>query len=92
MKRWDLPFSPGLPDRIEPLAATLGLTCTHRTTLATLPGSQHWHFKLGQQKGVVEITVWKSQAWLSIQSGRTTPDTERLAEQLARLLSHQPPP
>lgn len=92
MKRWDIPFSLTLRSRIEPLAATLGLTCTLRTTLATLPGSLHWHFKRPKEKGTLEFTTHNSTAWLSVQSGRATPDTERLAIALAELLTQQPHP
>lgn len=94
MKRWEIAHpSAALADKVEAVAASLGLTCTMRGTLAKHPGCTHWHFKQGTEKGVVEATVWPRsdgviEAWVSVQAGRSGPSTEQLAAKLAASLQH----
>src|SRR4030095_7454854 len=59
---------------VEQVCASQGLTATLKGTLVGYPGSIHWHFKLGKQKGVLEITSWESQhrLWFKVASGRTS--------------------
>ena len=59
------------PSQIDHIAAELGLSVTLRDTLKSFPGSIHWHLKQGKSRGVLEVTVWKDRAWLSVQDGRT---------------------
>jgi len=49
------------------------LSCTLKGTLAKYPGSIHWHFKAGKQKGTLEITWWenKNRLWCKVAEGRT---------------------
>lgn len=50
----------------------LGLTVASRTTLATYPGSVHWHVRQPPQPGTMEITWWVSEhrLWLSVHANR----------------------
>ena len=70
-----------IPDSIEPEAVirviehvctSHNLTCTLKETLVRYPGSIHWHFKLGKQKGTLEITWWESRhrLWFKVANGR----------------------
>jgi len=71
-----------IPDSIEPVAvlriveqvcASNELTCSLRGTLASYPGSIHWHFKRDQERGTLEITWWESghRLWFKVARGRT---------------------
>lgn len=71
-----------IPDSIEPetviraveqICAFHGLTCTLKGTLVRYPGSIHWHFKRGRQKGTLEIT-WEreNRLWFKVADGRTS--------------------
>ncbi len=90
MKRWDivgenldvLEFTA----KLNRVGTELELSCTMRGTLAGYPGCVHWHFKRGEEKGVVEVTLWKGNAWVTVQAGRSTAEVEALAERLAGLV------
>ena len=58
---------------IEQVCSANNLTCTLKGTLASYPGCIHWHFKMGKQKGTLEITWWKSKnrLWFKVAKGRT---------------------
>ena len=58
---------------VEQLCSSNGLTCAQKGTLAGYPGCIHWHFKLGKQKGTLEITWWetKNRLWFKVAKGRT---------------------
>jgi len=58
---------------VEQSCAFHGLSCALKSTLATYPGSLHWHFKRGGQKGTLEITWWEqaSRLWFKVSKGRT---------------------
>lgn len=62
-----------LIDALERVCVAHHLTCTLKGTLARYPGSVHWHFKKGNQKGTLEITWWKSKnrLWFKVAEGRT---------------------
>ena len=71
-----------IPDRVESDAVTRiveqvcashGLTAILKGTLRSYPGSIHWHFKLGKQKGTLEITWWErgQRLWFKVADGRT---------------------
>ena len=62
-----------LRDVIERVGRAHNLTCTLKGTLAKYPGSLHWHFKKGKQKGMLEITWWgsKNRLWFKVADGRT---------------------
>ena len=72
-----------IPDSVEPEAvlriveqvcASHELTCRLKGTLVSYPGSIHWHFKQGKQRGTLEITWWESEnrLWFKVASGRTS--------------------
>jgi len=46
---------------VETACAAEGLRQTLKGPLAKYPGSVHWHFKKGKQRGTLEITLWKAQ-------------------------------
>ncbi len=58
------------PKKVEGLAQELNLTITLCGTLKSFPGSIHWHMKQGKAQGVLEVTVHKDRAWISVQDGR----------------------
>ncbi len=57
---------------IESIAAKHGPGITLTTTLATYPGSTHWHFKNGDLPGVLELTWWPSRRrlWFKVAKNR----------------------
>ncbi len=58
---------------VEQLCGSQGLTCARKGTLAGYAGCIHWHFKMGKQKGTLEIT-WlesKNRLWFKVAKGRT---------------------
>ena len=59
---------------VEQVCASNELTCSLKGTLVSYPGSIHWHFKQGKQKGTLEITWWESEQrlWFKVASGRTS--------------------
>jgi hypothetical protein len=58
---------------IEEVCRESGLILKLKSSLAKYPGSVHWHFKKGTERGTLEITFWKKEkrAWFSVQSKRT---------------------
>jgi hypothetical protein len=42
---------------IERVCAAHGLQPAMKSTLASYPGSVHWHYKRGNEKGTLELTV-----------------------------------
>ncbi|MDQ3457702.1 MAG: hypothetical protein M3498_00130 [Deinococcota bacterium] len=73
---------------IEEAARALGLVTTQVTTLAKYPGSVHWHFKRGRERGTLEATYWPEQnrAWLSYRSGREANWMTPTVQQFGRLV------
>jgi|SRR5215207_5388237 len=57
---------------VENVCISHDLICARKGTLASYPGSIHWHFKMGTQKGTLEITWWeaKNRLWLKVAKGR----------------------
>ena len=57
---------------VENACISHNLICTRKGTLASYPGCIHWHFKMGKQKGTLEITWWeaKNRLWLKVAKGR----------------------
>ena len=58
---------------VEQVCTANGLVCARKGTLASYPGCIHWHFRLGKQKGTLEITWWESEdrLWFKVSKGRT---------------------
>jgi len=60
---------------IERVCEDRGLVVAMRGSLASYPGSVHWHYKQPKQKGTLEITldVVSHRLWASVQAGRRAP-------------------
>ena len=58
---------------VEHVCASNELTYSLKGTLVSFPGSVHWHFKRGGQKGTLEMTWWESEhrLWFKVANGRT---------------------
>lgn len=71
---------------IERIATGFALTVTERTTLSTKKGSYHWHFKKGQEKGVLEITYWpkRGEVLIEIHDNRRTEWNMAMIEPMAK--------
>ena len=69
---------------VEQVCSSDGLTCARKGTLAGYQGCIHWHFKLGAQKGTLEITWWetKNRLWFKVAKGRMG---DWMDENIARL-------
>ena len=86
-------FEPEIVLRVVEQVCTLNeLTCNLKGTLASYPGSVHWHFKQDKQRGILEITWWEREhrLWFKVASGRTSDwiikRMPRLKEQIENLL------
>lgn len=57
---------------IERVCAERGLHVAMKGSLASYPGSIHWHFKKNKEKGTMEITLLKKdhRIWAQVQDGR----------------------
>ena len=57
---------------VEHVCASQDLICTAKGTLLRYPGSIHWHFNRGNQKGTLEITWWEREhrLWFKVASNR----------------------
>ena len=60
---------------IESVCAVRGLHIAMKATLASYPGSTHWHYKNQKEKGTLELTVFPRgrRVWAQVQSGRKAP-------------------
>ncbi|MGQ0603673.1 MAG: hypothetical protein ACT4QE_18485 [Anaerolineales bacterium] len=58
---------------IEQACAAAGLRLTLKGMLKQYPGCIHWHFKLGEEPGTLEITYWprEQRAWFKVARGRS---------------------
>src|SRR5688572_17762825 len=57
---------------VERLCAEDGLRLTLKGTLAKYPGSVHWHYRRGRERGTLEITLWslRRRLWFKVSDGR----------------------
>ena len=57
---------------LEQTCIANSLTCARKGTLASYPGSIHWHYKMSKQKGTLEITWWEDEnrLWLKVAKSR----------------------
>jgi hypothetical protein len=57
--------------------------------LSRYPGSRHWHFKQGNARGTLELTVWEQgrRVWIGVQSGRGADWTDEKADSLAAAIA-----
>jgi len=60
---------------IERICAQHGLQAAMKGTLASYPGSIHWHYKKPNQKGTLELTLLceERRIWASVHSNRKAP-------------------
>lgn len=68
-KQCDLTAAEGV---IERACAESGLVLGMKGSLASYPGSVHWHYKMGKQTGTLELTLYckESRIWAQVQDGR----------------------
>ena len=69
---------------IEGCCAAEGLRVSLKNSLAQFPGSKHWHFKLGDNPGTLEITLWQRRIWCSVRAGRNAPWVKRLLSKVCQ--------
>ena len=57
---------------IERCVAEAGLRVTMKGTVAAHKGSVHWHLKLREERGTLEVTLWpaRKRVWLSVHANR----------------------
>ena len=73
-------------------ARDLDLNITLTSTLASYPGSSHWHFKMPGQKGVLELT-WspnRQRLWFKIAQNRNAEWIEPAIIEISRTLEATP--
>ena len=86
-----------LVEVIERVCVAHDLNCTLKGTLVSYPGSIHWPFKKGKQKGTLEITWWesKNRLWFKVSGGRTGKWTEesmlQIKEEIQKTLRYKVP-
>ena len=56
------PVGPLTAEQLQDMCLDLGLTQTMKGTLKTIGANTHWHYKKGNEKGVLEITLHHSTA------------------------------
>jgi len=68
----------------------LGLTISMETSLASYPGSVHWHIKNGKKKGTLELTTWPGRRplWAKVQTGRRADWIEQSLPELCQKIQH----
>lgn len=61
-----------------------GLTQVSKGNLAKYPGCVHWHYKLAEQPGTLEITFWPQtkRAWFALRINRHAPWMDSVVPQL----------
>ena len=71
---------------VEQVSNANGLTQVLKGTLASYPGSVHWHFKKNKEKGTLEITWWKieSRLWFKVAKGRMGEWVDEILPKLKR--------
>lgn len=58
---------------VQRVCRTRGLDMKVKSSLVSYPGSTHWHFSKGIERGTLEVTFWKRERrlWLSVHANRT---------------------
>ena len=71
---------------IEDACAALNLTIAMKSPLASYPGSTHWHYKNGKEKGTLELTIFPRdrRLWAQVQSGRKAAWIDAVLPELQR--------
>jgi hypothetical protein len=80
---------PSVEQVVEKACIAAGLHPSLKGTLAQYPGSVHWHFKQGGQRGTLELTWWErgNRLWFKVAAGRSSAwiDAELLADLSKRI-------
>ena len=78
-------------ERIERATSDHGLRLASRGTLKRYPGCVHWHYKNGNERGTLEITLWsqRNRLWFKVQSGRRAPWIDQMLPRLKRTLERK---
>jgi hypothetical protein len=76
---------------IEDACVALNLTCAMKSPLASYPGSTHWHFRNGKEKGTLELTLFPRdrRVWAQVQSGRKAPWIDALLPEVQRRIERE---
>lgn len=71
---------------VEDACAALNLTIAMKSPLASYPGSTHWHYKNGKEKGTLELTLFPRdrRIWAQVQSGRKAPWIDAMLPEVQR--------
>lgn len=74
---------------VETTCAGADLRRTLKSTLASYPGSVHWHYAHGRERGTLEITWWpaRERLWFKVSAGRTALWIKALLPALQQQLS-----
>ncbi|HYL35257.1 MAG TPA: hypothetical protein VEV17_05050 [Bryobacteraceae bacterium] len=76
---------------VEPVCAAHGLHIAMKATLASFPGSIHWHFKNQKEKGTLELTVFPQdrRIWAQIQDGRKAGWIDAMLPKIQRAIERE---
>ena len=76
---------------IEQACAKSGLLVGMKVSLASYPGSVHWHYKREDQKGTLELTLCRkeSRIWAQVQDGRRAPWIDVELPRLQRVIERE---
>ena len=80
----DLPSYVGslmVEQAVNSVCEVAGLSVGLQTTLASYPGCVHWHWKMAQERGTLEVTFWPKQnrLWISVHANREANWTDAAA-------------
>jgi hypothetical protein len=81
-----------VPELVEAECKSFGLTRRLLGTLKTIPGSMHWHFARGRERGTLEVT-WVAtgrRLWFTVQDGRKAPWIDDAIPSLKAALERTP--
>ncbi len=79
---------------IERVCNAHGLQAAMKATLASYPGSIHWHYKKPNQKGTLELTLLPNarRIWAAVHSNRRAPwiaeALPKIRAEIERALQH----
>ena len=76
---------------LESVCAAHGLRVAMKATLASFPGSIHWHFKNQKDKGTLELTVFPRgrRIWAQIQDGRKAAWIDAMLPKIQRAIERE---
>jgi hypothetical protein len=62
-----------------------GLVITSQRELAGCAGSTHWHLRIPEQPGTLELNEWQGRVWVKVHPLREGAWANQLAQELANL-------